>query len=226
MTKRPAKRTAPTIVEEKGVFSIPSLESNGGNPVESHSRRFMESIAHEFLDKGKLDAHDFGPYSIYSTYRDSIAGEPFVNEVLVNQLIDTDHVQVESDCGCVWSMASEHLGPAYLELCGQLGVFEAANPYSVIYRESLERHLESIPDYEKTVFCLLNGMFRVPISVAMLFLNEALSLNDLHSYMEQPMTTGSQITEATRGRSFGHHMNPDIEHIGAFLDHMRQAESI
>jgi hypothetical protein len=222
-TRKAVREVAtPLIKEEKGLFCLPGVQSLQGHPVCSTSKAFIESIALELNQKGTLDAADFGPYSIYCTYRDLICDRQFFDERVISQLIQTDHVQVDAQCSCIWSTEAHDLRPRYLALCTELGVVNAVDHSDVSYAESLAHHVSNLPDHEKTVIGLLNGMRGIPISVSMLLLRGKLSLEQLQSYIGSATTTGSQITDLDvhRGRTPPSHSDPAIEAIGAFLNQM------
>ena len=210
----------PSIVEVDGVYSLPGLSTDGGNPLASRSRAVIESIRAELMYRGGLDASLFGPYSVFSTYRDLIVGTSFVTRSLVDQLVESDHVQHPGDCECIWSQLSSEIAPAYHELCDHVGIVDSRSPQSESHRGALLRHLLGLPDHEVVVFGLLNGMRGVPISVSLLYLHGALIAGNLHAFIEASNTTGRQITE--RG---AHHLSPledeAVRHIDGFLRNMR-----
>jgi len=219
-------RDSIVVTESGGQYYLPGQYSNGGNKIFSSSRSFIESIARELSEKGRLNAREFGPYSIYSTYRDSIAGHHLIDMTLIDSLVDTDHVQNSGPCGCIWSTSSKLLKPKYLAMCRELGIREAENVDSPAYRRALLSYVAGIPDHEVTAFVLLNGMRRVPISVSLLWLRGRLDLSDLHNYISAgTRDTGSQITDPKVHRGqvpFGDDRDEALDVISTFLGQMRE----
>lgn len=202
------------------MYSLPGLRTNAGNPVASSSRAVIESIRAELMYRGELDASLFGPYSVFSSYRDMIVGKPFVTRSLVDQLVDSDHIQTPGDCDCIWSQLSTALAPVFHQLCDDLRLVDSRAPQSETYRSGLLKHMSTLPDYEVAVLGLLNGMRGIPVSVSLLYLRGVCTVGSLHEFIEAATTTGRQIT-ASGSDSLPALEDEAVRHIHNFLRNMR-----
>ncbi len=172
--KKPLKKPVINIINDNGLYILEGALSHFGNVVVSHSKEIIEEIAVEWWESGKLDAvNNFGFYSAYCTYRDRIVDKPFVTLALAENLARTDHLIGPGSCTeafCPWPGLHEHRAMAHL-LLKELGISGSDDPSSKEFQLGLFKYLESLADYEKAGFCLLNGTFGVPITMSLLLLH-------------------------------------------------------
>ena len=168
------------IVQDGKFFSLLGTKTPGGSEVRSISRRLIEAIAAERQKFKKLDAtRQFGIFSIFSTYADHIAHRQFITDMLVNDLAVNDHVLNYNKCSCPWSVNSEHLRPAAFQTLAKLDIHNFIDPKSMAFTSSLKNALQNLQDYEKTTFCILNGMWGIPISVCLMYLQGDYSMDEI-----------------------------------------------
>jgi hypothetical protein len=58
------------VAEREGLYALNRVKTQGGNPVQSASRRLIDGIAFEQALLGRLSAKRFGLYSAFCTHRD------------------------------------------------------------------------------------------------------------------------------------------------------------
>lgn len=187
-----SKNAAPIEKTENGYLLVGHL-SHGGNPIESPSRAIIDAINEELTLHGNLDAVSrFGIYSAYSTFRDFIVNKEFVTKTLAADLADSDHfINACANPLCPWNTVQDlYLDEAMLVLNNN-GLTAIRNNHPDDYKKQLFNYLTKLKDHQLAALCLLNGMFSVPVSIILLYLNNRLTADDISS----TLTTHFQIDD-------------------------------
>lgn len=168
-------------------YTLRGYTTHGGHPITSESRAIIRSIQNEFVEYGNFDAvNRFGMYSAFSTFRDSVVAQDgqFVTKELVQELIDREHfMNLCPNPFCPWNSIQfqyRDLVDRYLNDSG-INVF-SKNNVSKNTSESMVNHIRKLKDYQVASMVLLNGMFAVPVSIILTYLDDKI--------------TGSEIADA------------------------------
>ena len=185
-TKAKPTKAKPTIRNDHGHYILEGALTHNGNPVVSYSLELIEEIAREWRELGRLDAvNDFGVYSSYCTFSEFIENKPFVTKDLAVQLGSSDHlIKPCTQLLCLWSDQVEFRNKARA-LLKDLGIKGDPGKDSKLYRDSIYKHLNALHDYEKAGFCLLNGMFGVPITMCLLLLHSRVTPEDISEVLNK-----------------------------------------
>lgn len=169
------------IVESKAGFQMTGHRTHAGHPIECHSRKVIEAIENEYRTRGKLDAvNHFGFYSAFSTYRDFIVGKEIVTRDFSNDLAKSDHFIVKCpNPFCTWSKIEDQQRTDSINFLKILGLSHIASNQQKKYQTQLHRYLSTLEPHVISGLVLMNGMFGVPVSIFVLFINEKFSADEI-----------------------------------------------
>jgi|GEM_PF-6263055 len=164
------------VVQEGDLWILDGAPTTpAGCRVESRSKPVIDAILEEWEERGGLNAEEFGMFSVYSTHAEFVRGKQiFETGDLLNELVEADHFlgggcgSPHCEQGCFH--AAPDVMPRVVAALGlPSGCLDDPSSHSEHILRALGTYLSSLTEYRQTATVLLNGMYRIDVSLLVAF---------------------------------------------------------